>query len=820
VLQTARSAASGLAAAHAAGVVHRDLKPANIMLQADGTALIMDFGIARSTGDPKSPARTGAMPKLSLPRGATGVEATMAGVIVGTVEYMAPEQARGEAVDQRADVYAFGLILYDLLAGRSRVHPNGAIAELQARMQQAPPALKTLVPEVPEALSRLVMRCVDPNPAARFSSAAEIVPELDLLDEQGELIPVRRTVRMPLVLAMAAALLSLSVASWWFSRGPALPLVHDPVSVVIADFQNNTTEPGFDDAVEQTVKRALEGATFVSAYDRNRLRGLQAQPPDKMDEEAGRVIAVKQGLGVVVSGAIDPRGNGFEVSIRAVQAATGEIVSNVRRRASSKEQVLEAVTRLASDVRTALGDETSDSDKLLAMRSLSTTSLEVVGHYAAAMESQSRGKTEQALQSLVRATELDPKFGLGYQGLAALSRNGGRLQDAEKYIKEALSYLEGMTERERFVTRGFYIRLTGDFRQCVKEYGDMTARFSGDAIAYNQLALCHSKLRNLSQAVEDLRQALRIVPNSLLFRGNLAIDAAYGSDFQTAEQEANNVQPPSDLAMLAIAFSQLGQGRLQEAAGTYQKLAAMSASRAKSWAATGQGDLALYEGRFAESARLFEQGAAADLDANNPDKAARKFTSLAYAHLSGGRRPQAVTAAERALKTSQVPDVRFLAGRILAEAGALPRARELAATFAAELAAEPQAYGQIIEGVIALNDGDPRLAVRLLQEANGVLDTWLGHFDLGRAYLQAAGGSVQADSEFENLIKRRGEAMALLMDEEPTYGYFPAVYYYQGQVREQMKSAGSADSYRAYLSIRGKSTEDPLLPDIRKRAGN
>jgi eukaryotic-like serine/threonine-protein kinase len=122
--------------------------------------------------------------------------------------------------------------------------------------------------------------------------------------------------------------------------------------------------------------------------------------------------------------------------------------------------------------------------------------------------------------------------------------------------------------------------------------------------------------------------------------------------------------------------------------------------------------------------------------------------------------------------------------------------------------------------VIALNDGDPRLAVRLLQEANGVLDTWLGHFDLGRAYLQAAGGSVQADSEFENLIKRRGEAMALLMDEEPTYGYFPAVYYYQGQVREQMKSAGSADSYRAYLSIRGKSTEDPLLPDIRKRAGN
>jgi tetratricopeptide (TPR) repeat protein len=256
---------------------------------------------------------------------------------------------------------------------------------------------------------------------------------------------------------------------------------------------------------------------------------------------------------------------------------------------------------------------------------------------------------------------------------------------------------------------------------------------------------------------------------------------------------------------------------LKEATETYQKLPAMS-GRAKSWAASGLGDLALYEGRFAEAARLFEQGAEAD--AKNPDKAARKLTSVAYAHLLGRRTTLAVAAADRALKTSQVPDVRFLAGRILAEAGELSRARELAASFATELAAEPQAYGKIIEGVIALNDGDPRLAVRLLQEANGILDTWLGHFDLGRAYIRAGGGLVQADSEFESLIKRSGEAMALLMDEEPTYGYFPPVYYYQGLVREGMKNAGSADSFRTYLGIRSQSKEDPFLPEIRKRPGN
>ena len=94
----------------------------------------------------------------------------------------------------------------------------------------------------------------------------------------------------------------------------------------------------------------------------------------------------------------------------------------------------------------------------------------------------------------------------------------------------------------------------------------------------------------------------------------------------------------------------------------------------------------------------------------------------------------------------------------------------------------------------------------------------MGHFALGRAYLEA-GAFPQADSEFERCIKRRGEALSLFVDEEPTYGYFPAVYYYQGLVREGLKNAGFADSFREYLRIRGQSTEDRLLPEVRKRAG-
>jgi len=110
-----------------------------------------------------------------------------------------------------------------------------------------------------------------------------------------------------------------------------------------------------------------------------------------------------------------------------------------------------------------------------------------------------------------------------------------------------------------------------------------------------------------------------------------------------------------------------------------------------------------------------------------------------------------------------------------------------------------------------------REAIKALTEANTLLDTWIGHFDLGRAYLEA-GAATQADSEFDRCIRRRGEALALFLDEEPTYGYLPAVYYYQGRVREQLNSAGAEESYRTYLGIREKAGEDPLLGEVRRRA--
>jgi hypothetical protein len=176
-------------------------------------------------------------------------------------------------------------------------------------------------------------------------------------------------------------------------------------------------------------------------------------------------------------------------------------------------------------------------------------------------------------------------------------------------------------------------------------------------------------------------------------------------------------------------------------------------------------------------------------------------------------------AAEKALAASQSVKIRFLAARTLIEAGAADKARPLIDALAAAQQAGAQAHAQILEGELALKNGDARQAIKLLMAANARLDTWIGRFELGRAHF-AAGAYVQADSEIDRCITRRGEALSLFIDEDPSFGYFPAVYFYKGQIREALKNAGFTDSYKKYLAYRGESKDDPLVAQVRKKAGS
>ena len=826
-LRIVRDVAAGLQAAHEAGIVHRDLKPANIMLVGD-QAIIMDFGIARATGQqPSAAAVLGRAQKalasvMAASEAMTSVtfEATIAGAVVGTVAYMAPEQFKGEHVDQRADLYALGLIFYDMLLGRRRTLDGSALDELNRRIEQAPPPVRTVDPAISEAVETIISRCLQPDSAARFQTSTELVRELDRLDENGEPLPIRRVVGIRFMAAVVVLLLGLAGGSWWYQRQfiPVAP--HDPVSVVIADFKNDTGETVFNGTLEPILKLALEGASFISAYDRTAIsRNIGVRPPQKLDEVSARELAVKQGINMVLTGSLSPQGSGYSVAVKAVQAVTGEVVATASDRASSKEQVLGVVTNMAGRIRSALGDDVSESAKRFSMETLSAASLDVVRDYVSGMDALSNSRYEEALASFSKAVERDPNFGIAYATMAITSRNISRQEDAEKYAKEAVRHVDRMTERERYRTRGLFYLVTGDYGTCVKEYGDLIARYPADPNALNNLALCSTHLRTLDRSLDARKKAVAILPNLPVLRSNLAFDAAYAGDFQTAEQQARKAQElgsPSS-GSVALAFVDVSQGRLPQAAETLQKLA-MTNAAAASRAAAALGEMAIYEGRLSDAVRIFEQHSPADVAAKTAERAAEKFVGLASAQLLRQRNGAALAAADAALRQSQSVKTRFLTARIFLEAGQIARAQQAAAMLASEIEVEPQALAKVIEGEIALKNKEPRQAIKTLTEATMLLDTWIGRFDLGRAYLDA-GLLPQADSEFDRCFKRRGEALSLFLDDQPTFGYLPPLYYYRGRVWEELKTSGFADAYRTYLDIRGKAGEDPLLPEVRRRAG-
>jgi tetratricopeptide (TPR) repeat protein len=304
---------------------------------------------------------------------------------------------------------------------------------------------------------------------------------------------------------------------------------------------------------------------------------------------------------------------------------------------------------------------------------------------------------------------------------------------------------------------------------------ELVRRYPSDTSAHNNLALCAKQLRDMPTAIDEMQKAVAILPKRARYRGNLALNAVYGGDFAMGEreaQESRTVHPSYPTAFSALAFAQLGQARAGEAADTYERVRRISPPIADS----GLGDLALYQGRLTEAVALFERGAAADVAAKSPDAAAEKLVALAYTQLTRGDNARAIAAAERALATGSAVKIRFLAGRILAEAGSADRAREMAAGLASQLEAEPRPTRKSSKA-ISRSEGRPGEAVDRITESIKLVDTWIGRFDLGK--LLRRGRLHASRFEFDRCIERRGEAMALALDAEPTYGYLPPVYYYQ-----------------------------------------
>jgi tetratricopeptide (TPR) repeat protein len=811
ILQICRA----LEVAHSEGVIHRDLKPQNIMLDANGRAYVMDFGIARSAYLPGM---------------------TQTGALVGTPEYMSPEQAKGETLGERSDIFSLGVILYELIIGQSPYHSDTPLATLWKRIQEKAKPLNEIDVNVPKVLSDIVAKALEIEPGNRFATAKEFAEHLEAwLGISPSMIgsttyqalvplPAQRPIwkyTAMIAIALLIALAVLGLPGKYFPSA-AKKSAHQPVSVLVADFTNHTGDPIFDGTLEPMFNVALEGASFVNAFNRGTARkiaGSLPHPTDRLDEQPARLVAVSQGIGAVITGELSRHGEQYSLSATAMDAQSGNVIAKTEATAGSKDEVLLIIPKLAAPIRKALGDTTPESVQLQAASGAFTAaSLEAVHQYSIAMNQQFAGNFDAALQSFAKAAELDPNFARAYAGEAAVAGNLGRFQDAEKYAKLAMAHVDRMTERERFRIRGMYYIRTENWQKCVEEYNELLKQYPADNIALNNTAACYAGLRNMSKALEQARRAVQLDPKDLLARNNYSLYACYTGDFQVCEQEGREVRklnPSSEDGFLLVGYAQLGQGQLTEATQTYQELRKLSPHGA-SLAASALANIALYEGRYSQARQTLEGGIAADLAAKQLDSAADNLILLASAELALGDKRAAQAAAEKALANSPSEKIKFLAARTFLDVGDISKARQLTIALGASLQSEPQTYSKIILGEIALQEHDARKAISLLTEAQNLVDIWIVHLDLGRAYLEAA-AFAEADAEFDRCIKRRGEALELFTDDMPTYSYLPPVYYLQGRARDGLKSPGAVNSFKTYLDIRGKAGEDPLAPEARRR---
>jgi serine/threonine protein kinase/Tfp pilus assembly protein PilF len=688
----AKQVSEGLTAAHHLGVVHRDLKPQNIMIDKEGNVRIMDFGIARSLKT-------------------KGI--TAAGMMIGTPEYMSPEQAELKETDQRSDIYSLGVILYEMVTGRLPFEGDSPLSIAMKHKSEKPSDPREFNAQVSEELSHLILRCMEKDKEKRYQRAEELYAELDNIEKdlptRERVVPKRKPItsreitlqfslKKLLIPAFAIIAVAIIAVLIWrlVPQKRVVPFPHDKPSLAVMYFENNTGDENFDHwrkALSDLLVADLSQSKYIMVLSGeklyNILEELNLLEAKSYSSKVLKKVSTRGGVQYILVGKLAMAGETLRINALLQEASTGDLMASEMVEGRGEESLFSMVDDLTRKIKASfkLSEEEIAGDIDKEVGEITTSSSEAYKYYIEGMEYFSKGDSLKSIPPLEIAVAFDPEFAMAYRTMANAYYNIGYRTKATNRYQKAFELSDRVSDRERYYIEGVYYQQSEKtFDKAIETYNELLKIYPDDYIGNNNLGeiyidleewhkaipLLEVNIQNKNESVssyetvaysyaakglyEKARNVLKLylsdISDNAYIRFNLANNYLYQGKYnlaQTEVEKAFSLDPKHYSNSLIKGDIYHYKQGLSNAEKEYMKLLETEEPKAYEEGTKRLGALYLLQGMYEKSKEQVKQGLALALMLGETEWSSWFHLYLAYMHLTSRNLEEALNECNEAL---------------------------------------------------------------------------------------------------------------------------------------------------------------------------